>query len=361
MTAVARARAAAAARRRRASAGEATRAAPNREGLRQGRARRAPGSSSTGCCSTRATTTRSRSRSRAPAAARRFIAADEREGARARHARHALLDAERRGRPRQLLDRLGHGRARPLRAAEPALPRGRRDTRVKRVKWSAPTYAKVYVNKNQLLGTYRGADGVKTGWTTLARHCLVASAHRGKAAADRRRPALREPVRRRATPAQLRLPRPRLADQLLERRLLPDRVEVGVLGGELAGSLRPLDRAAAGARSRRPCARRGSRSTRGCRPASEYSGWASTTARAAVGRLGVLARPGRAARRAPRAPSPWARRPSRAYRRPRRSSSRAPRRTPSASRPGAAKTNVPAGASTRSPSSSKVARPLWTK
>ena len=48
------------------------------------------------------------------------------------------------------------------------------------VKWSAPTFAKVYVNKNQLLGTYRGADGVKTGWTTLARHCLVASAHRGK-------------------------------------------------------------------------------------------------------------------------------------------------------------------------------------
>jgi D-alanyl-D-alanine carboxypeptidase len=48
------------------------------------------------------------------------------------------------------------------------------------VKWSPPTYAKTYVNKNQLLGTYRGADGVKTGWTTLARHCLVASAHRGK-------------------------------------------------------------------------------------------------------------------------------------------------------------------------------------
>jgi D-alanyl-D-alanine carboxypeptidase (penicillin-binding protein 5/6) len=36
------------------------------------------------------------------------------------------------------------------------------------------------VNKNQLLGTYRGADGVKTGWTTLAGHCLVASATRGE-------------------------------------------------------------------------------------------------------------------------------------------------------------------------------------
>ncbi|MBA2358289.1 MAG: D-alanyl-D-alanine carboxypeptidase [Actinobacteria bacterium] len=51
-------------------------------------------------------------------------------------------------------------------------------TRVKRVAWAAPTYAKVYVNKNHLLGAYPGADGVKTGWTTLAGHCLVASATR---------------------------------------------------------------------------------------------------------------------------------------------------------------------------------------
>ena len=47
------------------------------------------------------------------------------------------------------------------------------------MRWSAPTFAKVYVNKNQLLRSYRGADGVKTGWTTLAGHCLVASAQRG--------------------------------------------------------------------------------------------------------------------------------------------------------------------------------------
>jgi D-alanyl-D-alanine carboxypeptidase len=52
-------------------------------------------------------------------------------------------------------------------------------TRVKRVPWAAPTYAKVYVNHNHLLGSYPGADGVKTGWTTIAKHCLVASAHRG--------------------------------------------------------------------------------------------------------------------------------------------------------------------------------------
>ena len=51
-------------------------------------------------------------------------------------------------------------------------------TRVKRVSWAPPTYSKIYVNKNHLLGSYAGADGVKTGWTTLASHCLVASAHR---------------------------------------------------------------------------------------------------------------------------------------------------------------------------------------
>jgi D-alanyl-D-alanine carboxypeptidase (penicillin-binding protein 5/6) len=52
-------------------------------------------------------------------------------------------------------------------------------TRIARVPWAAPTYGKVYVNKNLLLGSYSGANGVKTGWTTLAGHCLVASASRG--------------------------------------------------------------------------------------------------------------------------------------------------------------------------------------
>ncbi len=52
-------------------------------------------------------------------------------------------------------------------------------TKIARIPWAAPTYGKVYVNKNQLLGSYRGANGVKTGWTTLAGHCLVASARRG--------------------------------------------------------------------------------------------------------------------------------------------------------------------------------------
>jgi D-alanyl-D-alanine carboxypeptidase (penicillin-binding protein 5/6) len=51
-------------------------------------------------------------------------------------------------------------------------------TRVKRVSWAPPTYAKIYVNHNRLLGSYPGADGIKTGWTSLAGHCLVASATR---------------------------------------------------------------------------------------------------------------------------------------------------------------------------------------
>jgi len=62
-----------------------------------------------------------------------------------------------------------------------AIPRFRAITRthIAHIKWARPTYAKTYVNKNLLLGTYRGADGVKTGWTTIAGHCLVVSARRG--------------------------------------------------------------------------------------------------------------------------------------------------------------------------------------
>jgi D-alanyl-D-alanine carboxypeptidase len=51
-------------------------------------------------------------------------------------------------------------------------------TKQKRVRWPAPTFSKIYVNRNRLLVGYRGADGVKTGWTTKAKHCLVASARR---------------------------------------------------------------------------------------------------------------------------------------------------------------------------------------
>jgi serine-type D-Ala-D-Ala carboxypeptidase (penicillin-binding protein 5/6) len=49
----------------------------------------------------------------------------------------------------------------------------------KQVKWSAPTFSKIYVNNNRLLTTYRGANGVKTGYTHKAGPCLVATATRG--------------------------------------------------------------------------------------------------------------------------------------------------------------------------------------
>lgn len=52
------------------------------------------------------------------------------------------------------------------------------DTRVEHVTWSAPTFAKVYINNNRLLATYAGANGVKTGYTHKAGPCLVASATR---------------------------------------------------------------------------------------------------------------------------------------------------------------------------------------
>ena len=52
-------------------------------------------------------------------------------------------------------------------------------TPVKRVKWSAPTFSKIYVNNNRLLRMYPGANGIKTGYTHKAGPCLVASATRG--------------------------------------------------------------------------------------------------------------------------------------------------------------------------------------
>ncbi len=56
----------------------------------------------------------------------------------------------------------------------------RRIVRTKRIEvgWAPPTHAKVYVNNNWLLREYRGANGVKTGYTHEAGWCLVASATR---------------------------------------------------------------------------------------------------------------------------------------------------------------------------------------
>jgi D-alanyl-D-alanine carboxypeptidase (penicillin-binding protein 5/6) len=46
------------------------------------------------------------------------------------------------------------------------------------VRWAAPTNSKIYVNNNFLLREYRGANGVKTGYTSESGWCLVASATR---------------------------------------------------------------------------------------------------------------------------------------------------------------------------------------
>jgi serine-type D-Ala-D-Ala carboxypeptidase (penicillin-binding protein 5/6) len=51
-------------------------------------------------------------------------------------------------------------------------------TKVKQLSWPAPTNSKIYVNRNAFLNLYPGANGVKTGWTTLAGWCLVESATR---------------------------------------------------------------------------------------------------------------------------------------------------------------------------------------
>jgi D-alanyl-D-alanine carboxypeptidase (penicillin-binding protein 5/6) len=59
-------------------------------------------------------------------------------------------------------------------------PRFRELVRTQRiqVRWSAPTNSKIYLNNNFLLHSYRGANGVKTGYTHAAGLCLVATATR---------------------------------------------------------------------------------------------------------------------------------------------------------------------------------------
>ena len=53
-------------------------------------------------------------------------------------------------------------------------------TKIVHVSWAPPTNAKIYVNNNLMLTRYRGATGVKTGFTHKSGWCLVASATRGK-------------------------------------------------------------------------------------------------------------------------------------------------------------------------------------
>jgi D-alanyl-D-alanine carboxypeptidase len=54
------------------------------------------------------------------------------------------------------------------------------DTRQKSVRWAKPIYLKIYENHNRMLFTYPGTYGVKTGWTTAARGCLVVAVRRGE-------------------------------------------------------------------------------------------------------------------------------------------------------------------------------------
>lgn len=51
-------------------------------------------------------------------------------------------------------------------------------TKVHRAPWPGQPWDRIWHNKNKLLHLYEGADGVKTGYTKLAKRCLVASATR---------------------------------------------------------------------------------------------------------------------------------------------------------------------------------------
>jgi len=51
-------------------------------------------------------------------------------------------------------------------------------TKVRRMPWAGREYGRVITNKNKILHTYEGGDGVKTGFTKAAGRCLVSSATR---------------------------------------------------------------------------------------------------------------------------------------------------------------------------------------
>ncbi|MGM0711767.1 D-alanyl-D-alanine carboxypeptidase family protein [Brevibacillus parabrevis] len=51
-------------------------------------------------------------------------------------------------------------------------------TKVKDISWEGEQWDRRLLNKNKMLHLYNGADGVKTGYTKLAKRCLAASATR---------------------------------------------------------------------------------------------------------------------------------------------------------------------------------------
>jgi len=51
-------------------------------------------------------------------------------------------------------------------------------TKVKSISWEGENWDRRLQNKNKLLHLYKGADGVKTGYTKLAKRCLASSATR---------------------------------------------------------------------------------------------------------------------------------------------------------------------------------------
>jgi len=52
-------------------------------------------------------------------------------------------------------------------------------TRTKTVRWAPPVYEKVWVNHNEMLAWGNGTIGIKTGFTTAAKNCLVVAVRRG--------------------------------------------------------------------------------------------------------------------------------------------------------------------------------------
>ena len=104
-----------------------------------------------------------------------FVRPHERTGEAVGHATHRVLLPERPGRPWPF-----HG-PRPRHADPRRLPQAPGFAAAvgsKTTVMSGPAGERHLQNRNVLLWLYRGATGVKTGWTAAARYCLVATAER---------------------------------------------------------------------------------------------------------------------------------------------------------------------------------------
>lgn len=91
------------------------------------------------------------------------------------HTQYDSFDGHREAQP-QLLVAPGHGQARQVRAEQPHISKVVKTETAQQKATNGRVYT--WYNTNQLLGTYKGVFGIKTGSGTAAGDCLIFAARR---------------------------------------------------------------------------------------------------------------------------------------------------------------------------------------